>query len=428
MATENVDFYIVKSGDTLTGIAAKTGHSVASLVKLNAVKTPDKIKVGQVFYLNEKTAFAVKGLFLDALRHPIENLVYKLVLDGKVQTGKTGKNGQTAEHVTKSAKSKVEIHVQDLQGNWQQLASTVSGYGKKLVTAVSPYLMFNDQLEPHPPAAPTTPTPRKKPPVPAHPRQQPPLPPTPKGPPSKNNPKVKPHKTKGKHGESVVQIGVEIPKELLNLFAGYKDQPISEGMWADEASVLVCEKAVLKAFAQVETKAAAFKRVNATNGAMIPTILYERQVFSRLTHGRYDKDYPDLSGPARLRYGLDSAQYLRLINAYSLDPDAALESCSWGAFQIMGESYSLCGSDDVRGFVAQVAGSAAAQISLLSNFIRNKAGGKLHLAVQNKDWKRIAIYYNGMVKNKKTGKKEIREHYDKRLEEAYNEIKNSKNS
>ena len=43
--------YIVKRGDTLTGIAAKYNTTVNELVKLNGIKNPNKIIVGQVLRL-----------------------------------------------------------------------------------------------------------------------------------------------------------------------------------------------------------------------------------------------------------------------------------------------------------------------------------------------------------------------------------------
>jgi murein DD-endopeptidase MepM/ murein hydrolase activator NlpD len=44
--------YKVKSGDTLSGIASKNKTTVAALVKLNKIKDPSKISVGQTIKLN----------------------------------------------------------------------------------------------------------------------------------------------------------------------------------------------------------------------------------------------------------------------------------------------------------------------------------------------------------------------------------------
>jgi lysozyme len=42
-----VKTYVVRKGDTLSGIAAKYHTSVSKLVKLNGIKDPNKIYVGQ---------------------------------------------------------------------------------------------------------------------------------------------------------------------------------------------------------------------------------------------------------------------------------------------------------------------------------------------------------------------------------------------
>ncbi|WP_047757581.1 LysM domain-containing protein, partial [Geobacillus sp. ZGt-1] len=43
----NVSYYTVKPGDTLSGIAAKNKTTVATLQKLNNIKNPNIIRVGQ---------------------------------------------------------------------------------------------------------------------------------------------------------------------------------------------------------------------------------------------------------------------------------------------------------------------------------------------------------------------------------------------
>jgi LysM repeat protein len=45
--TANITFYTVRSGDTLTAIAAIFGTTVEQLVKWNNIPNPDLIKVGQ---------------------------------------------------------------------------------------------------------------------------------------------------------------------------------------------------------------------------------------------------------------------------------------------------------------------------------------------------------------------------------------------
>ena len=49
--TQAAGTYTVKSGDTLSRIAAKYGTTVAKLVEINGIKNPNLIRVGQVLRL-----------------------------------------------------------------------------------------------------------------------------------------------------------------------------------------------------------------------------------------------------------------------------------------------------------------------------------------------------------------------------------------
>ncbi|WP_052162199.1 N-acetylmuramidase domain-containing protein [Aquabacterium sp. NJ1] len=409
------DPYLVRRGDTLGMIAKRCGKSVQDLRALNKLSNPNLLEVGQTLYLSKETAFGVSVLFLDALRHPIENLRYKIKFDGQTSAGQTSANGAAKRVTTKDAKSRVEVSVQDLQGEWINVCRTASDYGHKLITLVSGALVFNGLTQPHPQDAPGKPGSdgRKK--------------GEGKGGPDKNNPNVNTKKTKGKNGQAIIQVGIEIPQGLITLFDSYKDARISEKQWEDAAESLSCEVAVLKAIADVETKGASFWRLNAVDGKQVPSILFERHWFKRLTKGAYDKTHPDISGPAYTsskeaaaadRYGSHSTSYLRLINAYRLDPEAALASCSWGKFQIMGGEFKNCGQPSASDMVTIMCGGEAGQIRLLAGFIRHKANGKLWSAVQGKDWANIALYYNGGGYKKNA--------YDTKMHAAYEKFASQK--
>jgi hypothetical protein len=165
-----------------------------------------------------------------------------------------------------------------------------------------------------------------------------------------------------------------------------------------------CIQAVLK----VETNGSGFLE----DGR--PTILFESKTFGRLTFGKYHQTHPNLSTVKwdRTTYGKGGAhQYDRLEIAKTLDKEAALKSCSWGLFQIMGENYRACGFKDVESFVAAMYESPGEQLKAFCKFvIRNE---RMHEALKVLDWATFARYYNG------PGYKE--NSYDIKLAKAYAE-------
>lgn len=453
MTQTTSEVYVVQKGDTLAKIARTTGVPVPSLIKFNGLKNLKSLQTGQVIYLNEHAAFSVKALFLDAVRYPIGNLVYQLIIDGKVHQGKTGKDGLSFEKITAHAKSSVEILIKDAVGNWQKVGTTVSGYGEKLITLISPYISFKDKLEPHPPEAPTTPSPARKHPAPQ--KSKPTLPPKPSGSPMPNNPDVRKKKKKGKGGESVIEIGIALPNDLLTYMQAYEDKPITEKDWKRIAEDLKCEINVLKAIAKVESGGrSAFWVINDTAQHKVhaPKIMFERHYFHRLTcangplpntktklrHGKgvpgckspYDDHY-DICWPIgyRSRKKLNQhdnqmhdnqvarddirdnqRDYLRLINAFRLNKEAALKSASWGKFQVMGENFNRCGERTVDQFIEKMCRNEVGQIELLAGFI--KTNSKLWQAVKEKNWQLIAYHYNGPNYKNDTD-------YDVKLKESY---------
>lgn len=123
----------------------------------------------------------------------------------------------------------------------------------------------------------------------------------------------------------------------------------------------------------------ASKAVEAPRGAFDdagrPSILYERHVFARNTtpKGRFNASHPDLSalrgyGPGG--YGSFGAQYGKLERAYALDPEAAFEGCSWGAFQVLGENAVALGYASAREMAAELAKSEAAHLDSYVRFLK----------------------------------------------------------
>ncbi|NMM10649.1 MAG: DUF3380 domain-containing protein [Polaromonas sp.] len=450
------DPYRVKHGDTLSAIAELSGHSVAELRRFNHLENPNQLAVGQTLFLSDASAFGVSVLFLDALRQPIVNLPYQLRFDGKVVKQTTGSAGLAPRQLTHNAQSVFEVWIQNAEQEWQRLTSTVSGCGHKMITLVSGSIVIKGQTQAHPHGAPIALVGvGNRPPLATNSSAfQPPLPKPAAGAASKNNKAVKTRKAKAPQGQSVIQIGVEIPRALLKYFANYKGGDITEADWNLAANGIDCDAAVLKAIAKVESgKRSSFWRLNKIDGAQIPAIMFERHYFSQLTGRKFDAQHPDISWPTGYQqqgklgsdnkemhdrkvvvsdiYSDFASSYLRLINAYQLDADAALKSCSWGKFQIMGANYATCGAADLNRFVATMCASELGQIKLLAGFIqrkprpwkdrRNHALGKevsLWDAVKTKNWQAIAFNYNG------PGYKKY--HYDTQIQHAYEQYSQPK--
>ncbi|WP_164844364.1 N-acetylmuramidase domain-containing protein [Azoarcus sp. DN11] len=442
------DPYLVRDGDTLAGIAKRADRSVKDLQRLNGLANPHRLNVGQTLYLSERTAFGFSAVFLDALRCPISNLPFRCEYDGRTVIGVTDESGRIAHQITRSAASQVAVWVRTVEGNWTCLVDAVSGHGHKLLSFVSDALVVDGRTEAHPPSAPTRlPEPTNPAATPS--KTQPTAPRPAQGTAAKNNRNVKKRPAKGPQGQPVIEVSVDLPAGLMALFAWYEGGSIGDDEWEIIADGLSCEPAVLRAIARVESGGrSSFWRLNSRDGAQIPALVFERHYFSRLTQGKYDNGHPDIAWPRSYRknaelgsrnmlmhdgtvdaddvYGNYARGYLRLINAYRLAPEAALKSCSWGKFQIMGENHKLCGYDFVDNFVREACISEHAQIKLLAAFIRrkapawknpkNKALGKeisLWDAVKIKNWAALAFNYNGP--DYKTYR------YDEMLRAAYEE-------
>lgn len=164
---------------------------------------------------------------------------------------------------------------------------------------------------------------------------------------------------------------------------------ITSAAFDSAAKRLGCEPAAVRAVAEVESNGSGFL----ADGQV--KILFEPHIFSRRTGGRFDKSHPDISYPKwdRARYGAGGQhQHNKLQRAAALDRDAAIESASWGAFQIMGFNWKVCGYGSLQAFINDVSLSADGQ---LRAFVGYCIGRGLADELQRKDWVGFASAYNG---------------------------------
>jgi hypothetical protein len=183
------------------------------------------------------------------------------------------------------------------------------------------------------------------------------------------------------------------------------DRKISDQAWLALSKRLGLELAVLQAVADVESAGNGFLKSGE------PKILFEGHAFDRLTKGRFRAAHPDLSYPTwtKIHYAkTGEGEWQRLVRARALERDAANQSASWGAFQIMGFNYGLCGFSDVESFVSAMRAGPDEQLEAFAQFI---ARDKYLTPLRKQDWATFAAAYNGPLyaKNK----------YDTRLAAAY---------
>lgn len=179
------------------------------------------------------------------------------------------------------------------------------------------------------------------------------------------------------------------------------------------AHLLGCEANAIRAVARVEAgPLGAFQPVR---GTLRPVILFEGHIFHR-----YAKPWvramawrlPSIIYPSwtkRWYTGTQLGEYNRFSTAFLLDADAAMQSCSWGLFQIMGFNYRACGFGSVGEFVDAMRRSASEHLMAFCMFI--EADMRKLNAIRNRDWATFASFYNGpgYAMNQ----------YDRRMAEAY---------
>ena len=166
---------------------------------------------------------------------------------------------------------------------------------------------------------------------------------------------------------------------------------------------------VLRAVWQVESKGNGFLPCGRTK------ILCEGHVFWRQLKARgknpseYAKTHPTLVYPkwTARHYRGGEKEYERLEKAMAIDRKAALRSTMWGAFQILGANYKLCGFSDAESFV-KAQKSKEGQLRAFIKFLRAR---NLVDPLRKKDWQHFARVYNGPGY--------ARYGYDKKLAKAY---------
>lgn len=380
-----------------------------------------------------KKVCAAVPLFIDRDRNPIEGVRYRIETSwADAIEGVSQRNGLGERFVTTEQGCSIRVLVRRLDGSWKPIYETKAEFGEKLITLKSGKIRVPLTLEPHPQTAEGLP-------VSDSPSAGKLLPVAVGSPMQASGDMHHPlahgvelglrgQQVRTPEGATDTRFSKDRP-DLQKYFALYTGEKIRAEDWDEAARRIECEIAVIQAFAYVESREAAFDRHHR------PTILYERHKFAKYTGHRFDDANADISGRKRYtrrkfdeaghaiaandRYGAD--QYERFERAFALDEAAAIQACSWGRFQVLGENYKELGFSTVHAFLR--AACTSEREHLLRFFVRfvlekrdPKYGhGTLKEALKEKNWSNAAWLYNG------PGYRENK--YDDKLRSAYEKIK-----
>ena len=217
----------------------------------------------------------------------------------------------------------------------------------------------------------------------------------------------------------LVADGIAGTKTLASLIGGDCRQLLKNQDLVNAAKRLDIPLASVMAVNEVESLGAGFL----DNGK--PKILYERHIMYRqLARPRTSEDdavalqahaddlatsQPNLVNPRAGGYAGGTAEHQRLAHAKLIDDTCALESASWGAFQIMGFHAVRLGYSSVQDFAARMAKDENEQFEAFVRFL--EADPALLKALKAKKWAVFAKGYNGPDYQRNL--------YDIKLERAY---------
>lgn len=215
--------------------------------------------------------------------------------------------------------------------------------------------------------------------------------------------------------KDVVEIGTAIrfEKQFPAITRKEASRVLTSEQIKKSAETLGVEPAAMRAVIEVESSGGGFL----DDGR--PKILFEGHIFwQRLLRRKIDpaplaKKHPDIVYPKWVKtfYQRGAGEHERLERAKAIHEAAALESASWGLFQIMGMNYLSAGFGSVLKFVEAHEDSEEKHLEAFCNFIKNE---KILPFLINKEWKDFAGRYNG------PGQVPV---YQKLLEDAYQKWK-----
>ena len=164
---------------------------------------------------------------------------------------------------------------------------------------------------------------------------------------------------------------------------------LDDADYAEAAALLKADVNIIKAVTDVESGGKGFL----DDGRLI--LRFEGHYFRRFTGKVHDASHPGISHPFDPKFSFNkgiASDYLRLAVAMKLDASAALQSCSWGMFQIMGEEFWRMGYKNVHAMVDDFKTGERAH---LMGFCRFCVSKNIDDELRKEDFEDFAYYYNG---------------------------------
>lgn len=181
---------------------------------------------------------------------------------------------------------------------------------------------------------------------------------------------------------------------------------ITDEAFMQAATEIGAEPAHVRAVDEVESRGQGFL----SDGR--PKILFEAHWFGKLTSGKYHDAHPDISSPKwdRSLYKGGVAEHDRIQRAMELNRKAALQSASWGRYQIMGFNWDACGYSDLQSFIDGMWKSESEHLRAFVGFVQSKG---LADPLRKGDWDAFARGYNGPGYKKNNYAQRMREAYER---------------
>ena len=209
--------------------------------------------------------------------------------------------------------------------------------------------------------------------------------------------------------EGLLVDGIAGPRTLKALDGVRDARDLTEADIRKAADRLNVDVATVHAVAEVESRGDGFFK----DGR--PALLFERHIMKRqlsengINPEPYQEQRPDLVNSKPGGYLGGVKEHHRLGDASGIHPCAAVESASWGRFQIMGFHWEHLGFASASAFRGAMECGEGEHLQAFASFVL--ADEAMHAVLKERDWAGFAERYNGPNYRKNR--------YDEKLKEAY---------